>query len=447
MLCLRAGFVQRGRVPGLPWDENLLLAPNRNLYHDAIVNLTNDTVHTPLNDRRDAARLIQQSTPQRIAVDSPGSPISRAEPERNQVILGDPALPVCVASFMIGDKGLRLQHWRIERAAIGRIVVWTGTDPVHTLIHYVPANAMPYTKHRSLKSTEKYNVISFHQDHRVVWNKSGQNRLDKQMPVIYHFVDAKDLKRFQEELRDKDLLDTFDTDTVKSKRPTGRYGEAGNQDMKLWCSRDEGQVYTISFYANHTENEHLEFPIKWFQDDISADPKKRTVQLVFAPPTETSAPFALPARPSSFMRKFSFARSESSQTVSSSAVSITSSSSKASISTLNSIMSALEGMGGHVEPFAPAEVSKVFQYLHITFSESEGPLKRPGESDFDRFVTLFAKAHQLSHYLLNPSTLRVSPGSEDRAVGGGEASQEFYSGLPSISPMTNIDPDVQMEDV
>lgn len=448
VLCLRAGFVQGGRGPRLPWDENLLLAPNRNLYHEAVVNLTNDSVHTSLNDRADAARLVLQSTPQRFAVGSPGYPISSAGPERNQVILGDPALPVCVASFVIGERGLRLQHWRIERAAIGRIVVWTGTDPVHTLIHYVPANTMPYTKHSSLKSTEKYHVISFHHNHRVVWNKSGQNRLDKQMPVIYHFVDAKDFKRFQEELRDKDLLDTFNTDTIKSKRPAGRYGEAGNQDLKLWCSRDEAQVYTISFYANHTETEHLEFPINWFQEDISADPTKRTVQLVFAPPTDTSAPFPLPARPSSFMRKLSFARSQSSQTVASSAASTASNSSKASVSTLNSIMSALEGMGGHVEPFAPADVSKVFQHLHITFSDNEPRLKRTGESDFERFVKLYANAHQLSQYPPNPSALGLSSVSEDRAVCGAEAPLGFHSRLLSDSPTINeMISDVQMEDV
>lgn len=441
VLCLRAGFVQRGQVPRLPWNENLLLAPNRNLYHDAVVNLTNDTIHTPMNDRVEATRRLLRSPTLRFNVESPGSPISGTEPEKNQVILGDPALPVCVASFMIGEKGLRLQHWRVERAATGRIIVWTGTDPIHTLIHYVPANSYPYTKHRSLKSTEKYHVISFHQSHRVVWNKKGQNRMDKYMLVVYHFVDAKDFKRFQEELRDKDLLDTFNTDTINSKRPNGRYGEAGNQDLKLWCSRDEGQVYTLSFYANHMENEHLEFPLNWFQEDITPDRSKLSVQLVFAPPTNTPAPIPLPARPGSFMRTLSFGRSDSLHNVASSSVSTTSTSSRASVSTLNSIMSALEGMGGHVEPFAPTDVAKAFQYLQITFSEPESRLQAPEETDFERFITLFEKARLLSQNPANPPTSNLFSFQEERPRG-------FRSGVPSISPtIPEMHPDVPMEDV
>src|SRR5215469_11092077 len=40
ILCLRAGFVQEGSAPHLPWDQTLLLAPNRHRLNEAIVNLT-----------------------------------------------------------------------------------------------------------------------------------------------------------------------------------------------------------------------------------------------------------------------------------------------------------------------------------------------------------------------------------------------------------------------
>jgi hypothetical protein len=100
----------------------------------------------------------------------------------------------------------------------------------------------------------------------------------------YIFIQPSDIRRFQEELRDKHLLGTFDVDRIKSHR-SSNYGEAGNQDIKLWRSKDMDQIHTISFYANHIK-EHLEFPLHWFSPDISAKASKTTVQLTFAKRSE-----------------------------------------------------------------------------------------------------------------------------------------------------------------
>lgn len=153
----------------------------------------------------------------------------------------------------------------------------------------MPSDVVPYTKHSSFKSTEKEYTLTFQGTHRIKWTRNGKVRLDASLQdATYSFVQYADFTRFQEELRDKYLVGTFDVDRIKTHRSTN-YGEAGNQDLKLWCSKDGDQTHTISFYANHVK-EHFEFPLYWFNTSISATPENCSVQLTFVKKPGASNP-------------------------------------------------------------------------------------------------------------------------------------------------------------
>ena len=176
--------------------------------------------------------------------------------------------------------------------------------------YQVPTDIIPYTKHSSFKPTEKEYTLTFQGSHRIKWTKDGKVRLDTSLQdATYNFVQYADFKRFQEELRDKHLLGIFDFDRIKTHR-SSNYGEAGNQDMKLWCSMDVDQTHTISFYANHVK-EHLEFPLHWFSQSVNATPQKRTMQLSFIKKPGAADPIT---RTPSFLRRFSGSKSPSSGT-------------------------------------------------------------------------------------------------------------------------------------
>ena len=322
-LCVKAGFIQAGRLAPLPGGrdnpESLLLSSNQGLIDEMIINLSRSSLHYSMNGRVDERRLSYDASQHQASAGEPStrsvgtgnspvrnrspeiaaagsssrtgsanSPehfsIPRVLPDQNQVILGEPALPVCIATWLISSKkGLKLQHWRIEHARSGRRVTWTGIDPAHTFTHHIPPNVFPYTKHASLMKAEKLPgfIILFNEAHRIVWTKGEATRLDEKRKVEYCFVDLKDYKQFQEDLRDKYLLDTLNVDTIKTKQSTG-YGDAGNQDLKFWSSRDEDEVYTISFFANHAEKQQREYPIQWFAAKPRWDDRKRIVELQFA---------------------------------------------------------------------------------------------------------------------------------------------------------------------
>lgn len=183
--------------------------------------------------------------------------------------------------------------------------------------------------------------------------------------VKYKFVQAVDLKRFQEDFRDKHLIDTFDTDKIKANKKG--WGYVTNQDLKIWCSRDD-QTYTISFFADHLR-EHLEFPLEWFDPDIVTNNKERTVQLTFLKGAGTmEAMLRAPA----FRRRFSSSSAPvEGLTADNLAVAAgsMSNSPRPSVSTVNSNFSALGPSPSRVQRLAKQAES--FQFLKIEFTRDE----------------------------------------------------------------------------
>jgi hypothetical protein len=325
ILCFRAGFLQEGSAPHLPWDQTLLLAPNRHRLNEAIVNLTSPTVHTPLNNQTDAARRLSRSPhfhgtstrdngqrihslPQDLA--GPESPTHNMDFAVNLATREPPSLPPYVATITLSfdedtRKRIKLQHWRVQHSGTEHVISWEGVDPGDTLTHYIQAEAIPWTKNKSVRRPETFHEISFHENYRLVWQKNGTTIWNGRIPIKYHFIDKENSKRFQEDVRNKELLDVFNTSRIKSRR-SGSWGEGGNQCLQIWCSRDEVQRYTISFWANHTTAEDLEFNVALFEADIHADAATRSVQLKFARLPESLEQLTSSPRPGSLRRMITF---------------------------------------------------------------------------------------------------------------------------------------------
>ncbi len=120
----------------------------------------------------------------------------------------------------------------------------------------------------------------------------------------YVFSTPEKRKLFQEDLRGKDLVETFDFDKIWSKRTAKKYGEATIQDLKLWQDRRHPYRHSISFFANCTADRVLEFPVLWFQPQSAEFPSEKTVVISFVRGVEGSPQVGiLSKRTSWFMRK------------------------------------------------------------------------------------------------------------------------------------------------
>ena len=143
----------------------------------------------------------------------------------------------------------------------------------------VPSEVFPYTKKSSFKESL---LISFNDNQRLRLVTQGSIEDEYMVEVNYQFVTEEDYKKFQEGLRNKDLLETYDFAKISSQRKAAHsYGEATGQDLKLWRSRDQPQIYTISFFSNCVSRRHLEFPVHWFDSLVDANISIKTVRLNF----------------------------------------------------------------------------------------------------------------------------------------------------------------------
>jgi hypothetical protein len=130
------------------------------------------------------------------------------------------------------------------------------------MILVVLPNVFPSTLHSSHGDQLH---ISFNEEHHLVLKTEDGIHHD-QMVFTYVFFSADDRKRFQEDLRDKNLVETFDFDALWSKRiPLNAGGESILQDLKIWQDRYLPYHHSISFFATTGEERHVEFPILWFQ--------------------------------------------------------------------------------------------------------------------------------------------------------------------------------------
>ncbi|KAF1982390.1 hypothetical protein K402DRAFT_424657 [Aulographum hederae CBS 113979] len=289
----------------------------------------------------------------------------RTEPAMS--VLGQPALAVCRAKIALNKKLpiLQLNSWSIFPA---HVVVWTAMDGRSTLEHHLPHSAWPYTKHSSLGESPLNLEFLPAEKHKFVVRTDGMPQSYLVYPK-YKFVIDKDLEKFQGDVRDKDLLKSFEIDIMKSKRPSTTGVVTSNEVVKLWRTRDYLQARSLSFYAPE-DNRHREFPIRWFKDDVTKDQGKLSVQLDFIKRKGSSNDVpGSPKRAGTFFRK----KSSSSKSLAeplgffrrpSDAPS--QHNPRASVSTVSSAGSSSDESG-----LAPAEIAESFKHLSIVLSSPD----------------------------------------------------------------------------
>jgi hypothetical protein len=140
----------------------------------------------------------------------------------------------------------------------------------------VPLNSFPSTLHSSYRDQLR---IFFHEEHNLVLKTEGGNH-HLRVFAEYTFLSADDWKRFQGDVCNKDLVGTFDFNTIllSSKRiPQGGGSDAVLRDLKIWKDRHPPYHHSISFFANTTKERHVEFPILWFQPGVRNDERNLKV--------------------------------------------------------------------------------------------------------------------------------------------------------------------------
>jgi hypothetical protein len=212
-----------------------------------------------------------------------------------------------------------------------------------------------------------------------------ENRED----IKYRFHQFPDCKQFQEDLRDKYLIDTYDLESIKTHERG--WGFVTNQDLKIWCDREE-QTHTISFFADHIR-EHLEFPLDWFSPEITIVTDKRLVQLTFL---KNAGTVEAMLRPQSFIRRFSTnslgAETIATDTTFHTAANSMRNSPQPSVSTMGSNLSALGPSQTRVQQLA--RLAESYKFLRIEFTRNEKAQEDNDSMSFkqlDRFCKLTFK--------------------------------------------------------
>jgi hypothetical protein len=398
LLCLRAGFEDHDHRPPLPSSAHNLLLSSTQIYQDMIIAHNRDTMVSPTRESFEDMSIRDGSTAestksgkQRSKLETRDDTTLPIELSQHHVILGDPALPLCVAEFEMRPRQmLKLQIWKFSVKGDHKMLTWTGTKAGNVLEHHMTSpDIIPYSLHSSLKSTEKGFSLTFHGSSRIRWLKDGSQKLNELRPDIkYQFVEFVDFKRFQEEFRDLYLIDTFDIESVRTQWSKGRF-EAVNQDLKIWRSRED-DTYTISFFANHLK-EHLEFSLDWFSDEIQFSSEKQTVVLAFSEKTAKSWKASLRRRLTSQSKRApSFdsdlmERSNMWTSVGSMA------SPRGSVSTVGSSASSIGPSPGRIAEMV--SWTEKFRHLTIQFSsEEESSLEDRNEEDgYSRFCRRIEK--------------------------------------------------------
>ena len=147
-------------------------------------------------------------------------------------------------------------------------------------------------------SQNKPLCVSFHESHQLIFRRSESVEATTTLPVIYTFIQPRDVKSFQEDLRNMNLLGTYDFTKITSAQTDRFCGEATNEVVKLWRSREYPHAFSLSFYASSVEKQHLEFHIPWFERQVTV---RRTSHM--------RLDFARERGHSSFLRRFSCAKS------------------------------------------------------------------------------------------------------------------------------------------
>ena len=154
------------------------------------------------------------------------------------------------------------------------------------------ADTHPYTKHRSLDRPREVSFLEHHSIMRGNTTYTGD-------PTYKFFTDL-DCKIFQDSIRGKDLVHTFEVDKI-ALDSSNRLGEATDQHLKIWRDFDGGQ-FSITFFANNPSDgqraRHREFPLARLELAAPNASRRRTgtMRLEFRPParrpSQPASPFS-----------------------------------------------------------------------------------------------------------------------------------------------------------
>jgi hypothetical protein len=142
----------------------------------------------------------------------------------------------------------------------------------------VPHDTIPYIKHSSY---DRPLDVSFLESHQLTFRNEQTIERQENTVVTYKFIQDTDFKIFQEDLRNMDLLGSFDCVRIAAGHQSRLAESANNEVLTLWRSREAIPVFTLCFYAGSVHRRYVELPISWFQRDLDRDSDRNSVRLHF----------------------------------------------------------------------------------------------------------------------------------------------------------------------
>ncbi|RSM07198.1 hypothetical protein CDV31_008751 [Fusarium ambrosium] len=191
------------------------------------------------------------------------------------------------------ELAINLGPWEVQESDPRR-VIWQGSNQGEVLEHYFPSNKSSdlyphtlHTRHRPyVEPADLERYITFLEPHRIRYvNSEGVCIHDESVNVKYEFTSVESSIQFQGDLRQKDLVDFYDTDVVWT-NIHGRTDSFGNvrgvatiQRLKLWRDRLTG-LHSLSIYQNRFSRQYRNYNLKDFHVEIThIDDKSKQLRL------------------------------------------------------------------------------------------------------------------------------------------------------------------------
>jgi hypothetical protein len=128
----------------------------------------------------------------------------------------------------------------------------------------------------------------FHEVGQLVLETEHGSHHHQDEVANYIFLQEDDMKRFQGDVRNRELVGRFDFESLWSKSVSGRKEvlEASLQNLNIWKDRGHPSHHTISYYASNFDEQHrhhVQHPITGFQSDLKKDSQEpKTIVLEFS---------------------------------------------------------------------------------------------------------------------------------------------------------------------
>jgi hypothetical protein len=235
----------------------------------------------------------------------------------------------------------------------------------------VPPNTFPDTQY---SFNEKKLHVSFSEAHHIEWKFEDGIPNKQHCFVGYDFLEPGPLEEFQEDIRGKFLVVTFESEQILYRRSAKDNDEAVRGDLKIWKDKRHPYHYSLSFLIFTRRRKDLEFPLLWFHTPIKREANKSTtVCIEFVRGKESgSAKSVTPRPPSRLQLVASFRKSQSTPKGKSNhhiflKCSVTNGYSGRVLSTMKRSVSSENSR--HAKQ---ADIANEFKSLEITFSTKEG---------------------------------------------------------------------------